>query len=1028
MDTKMSALKGVDRTWHLNWLQMRETGQRLPLGYGNKFSKCLYSSMVPHTCWEQGGSIRGVHHGGVFNLEFSPDGSLLVAACEKRSFLMFDALSQKQVHAVENAHRDCVNCVRFLDSRTFVTCSDDSTVALWDARNLKSSIRTLHGHSNWVKNIEYSQNDGLLVTSGFDGSIYTWDINSYTENGFNYERVFHTNGLMRTRLTPDATKMIICTTGGYLMIIHDLNLHTLAQDLNGFKPNMYRLMQQSQTTIPAASVFTSLFSKKRKRNRIEFVTDFPTHNDPEVVSSLQIHPQGWCALSRNISHEELSEWTCVHDIQDRDDYDSMTDNEELPGYMRDDSDDVVFDEFDTSNNPRGFRGFPNPNYNSESDSDADSDSDWPPGRRPPVSRGSSRPNLRNIPPPEVDGTDSSSSTDSESVNPRRARAAQNASPRAPVGSRRPANRTGGQGDEVNSNPVHRRGGNIRRLRITVDGQVQMSDDDSSGEPASNVRVVDAQESNRPSGTSRLSGSRPRPRFSLRSSPSTSHSARTYHGDSSRYNALRRLSSLEGSSAAHPSSSSSRDTPTSLADSGSSLSARSSEQTERPLQIPPSRASQRSNNSPQSTSQSYVANSSISSSSSSDVQSTSRRTDQSAPQEVSAIVAPSSSQSRIQTAPPGSPPSDLHDPAQAEPRPGASSSNADADEDANASANEDINEDALEDANAGANPGANAGPNAGPNETANAAAAVGAARQARGGQGNIPLSQNMELHVASADVWEALVVIREARARRQQVPSRNLNSGRDRRDLISRFLRRLHDLNEPRQQSQAITPGSSTSSSSSSATNNSNPATTTNSTAPGNSPSEAGASSARPDRPRLLRIARARQSTRQGQAPAAIALGHFLRNPTPATRTLVMIAPHQGGAQNIHLRVSPNSYSYQSQQLKIPRNHKIHQNMPRLSHYIEEPNVGKGFIKELCFSSDGRVMCSPFSYGIRLLSFTPDCQEISTSLPTDPPVRLYEVSERMCHEDYVVSSKFSPTHCLLVSGCLKGKIVWHQPNL
>lgn len=174
------------------------------------------------------------------------------------------------------------------------------------------------------------------------GSIVTNDGNfelccSYTENGFNYERVFHTNGLMRTRLTPDASKMIICTTGGYLMIIHDLDLHTLAQDLNGFKvcekpylfyklsynplvtsvslkqlllllqPNMYRLMQQSQTTIPAASVFTSLFSKKRKRNRIEFVTDFPTHNDPEVVSSLQIHPQGWCALSRNISHEELSE-------------------------------------------------------------------------------------------------------------------------------------------------------------------------------------------------------------------------------------------------------------------------------------------------------------------------------------------------------------------------------------------------------------------------------------------------------------------------------------------------------------------------------------------------------------------------------------------------------------------------------------------------------------------------------------------------------------------------------------------------
>lgn len=169
---------------------------------------------------------------------------------------------------------------------------------------------------------------------------------------------------------------------------------------------MYRLMQQSQTTIPAASAFTSLFSKKRKRNRIEFVSDFPVHNDAEVVSSLQIHPQGWCALSRNISHEELSEvcihislysvfcftlclpclncfylgiylqWTCVHDIQDRDDEDSMTENEDLPSALRDDSDDVPYDEEDGTNDNRGFRGFPNPNYNSESESDGDSDSEY----------------------------------------------------------------------------------------------------------------------------------------------------------------------------------------------------------------------------------------------------------------------------------------------------------------------------------------------------------------------------------------------------------------------------------------------------------------------------------------------------------------------------------------------------------------------------------------------------------------------------------------------------------------------------
>jgi WD repeat-containing protein 32 len=66
-------------------------------------------------------------------------------------------------------------------------------------------------------------------------------------------------------------------------------------------------MQLSQTTIPVAADFTHLFSQQRKTNRVEFVTDFPTGDDAEVVSSLQIHPQGWCALSRNISNDENTE-------------------------------------------------------------------------------------------------------------------------------------------------------------------------------------------------------------------------------------------------------------------------------------------------------------------------------------------------------------------------------------------------------------------------------------------------------------------------------------------------------------------------------------------------------------------------------------------------------------------------------------------------------------------------------------------------------------------------------------------------
>lgn len=52
---------------------------------------------------------------------------------------------------------------------------------------------------------------------------------------------------------------------------------------------MYRLMQMSETTIPVAAKYTHLFSRRRKRNRIELITDFPPEDEAEVISSLQVN-------------------------------------------------------------------------------------------------------------------------------------------------------------------------------------------------------------------------------------------------------------------------------------------------------------------------------------------------------------------------------------------------------------------------------------------------------------------------------------------------------------------------------------------------------------------------------------------------------------------------------------------------------------------------------------------------------------------------------------------------------------------
>ena len=56
------------------WLRQRELGIRQPLGHNDRFHKTLYSSIQPVTSWDHGENLCNAIHGGVFNLEYSPDG------------------------------------------------------------------------------------------------------------------------------------------------------------------------------------------------------------------------------------------------------------------------------------------------------------------------------------------------------------------------------------------------------------------------------------------------------------------------------------------------------------------------------------------------------------------------------------------------------------------------------------------------------------------------------------------------------------------------------------------------------------------------------------------------------------------------------------------------------------------------------------------------------------------------------------------------------------------------------------------
>uniref|UniRef100_A0A182LXN8 Uncharacterized protein n=1 Tax=Anopheles culicifacies TaxID=139723 RepID=A0A182LXN8_9DIPT len=299
------------------WYRRRERGLPPRIGDTDMIHRTIFRALQPRVLTD--GLSRPYRCaqdcGAICNLEFSPDGTVLAAACEYKSIVLFDPLTEKQVHAVDNAHDGSVNCIRFVDNRTFASCSDDTTVALWDSRNLSTKLRTLNGHSGWVKNIEFAKQAGILISSGLDGVVYGWELNNSTEQGCTYQRLLYMPGLMRCRLAPDATRLVLCTSSGYLMLVHDLHLASFAGDLVDFRPNIHRLNLMRKQRMPSASRKSPAVSHCRKRNRIEFVNDFPTGDDAEMISGLAIHPQGWCALSRNISYDEKTEWSVVHDIQ-----------------------------------------------------------------------------------------------------------------------------------------------------------------------------------------------------------------------------------------------------------------------------------------------------------------------------------------------------------------------------------------------------------------------------------------------------------------------------------------------------------------------------------------------------------------------------------------------------------------------------------------------------------------------------------------------------------------------------------------
>ncbi|MEL6815164.1 MAG: caspase family protein [Cyanobacteria bacterium J06598_3] len=122
------------------------------------------------------------HSGSVWDVAFSPDGTMLATVSADKRIRLWDAATGEALNTLPSddnliaAHRNTIWSVVFSpDGTMLATASDDRTVKLWDVETGEVS-KTLEGHSDWVVSAVFSPDGSMLATASADKTVKLWDV------------------------------------------------------------------------------------------------------------------------------------------------------------------------------------------------------------------------------------------------------------------------------------------------------------------------------------------------------------------------------------------------------------------------------------------------------------------------------------------------------------------------------------------------------------------------------------------------------------------------------------------------------------------------------------------------------------------------------------------------------------------------------------------------------------------------------------------------------------------------------------